>query len=156
MRYLERTGLVKPIADISEVFEAIYNDEDLLIRIAERYMDPDSSYSFAKFNQLFRIPKLNLLKTEAALNTTGDFGKSVSFSSHYNPNLLDIIGLESLDMVLDDIKIDRIAVISQRREEEKELNQLRGSKDPQGLSIKDLVNKRPILPRGEYQIQLLG
>lgn len=78
-------------------------------------MDPDSTYSFAKYNQLFRIPKLDIMKTEAGLHTSGDFGKSVSFSSHYNPNLLDIIGLESLDNVQDDVNIDRIALITQKR-----------------------------------------
>jgi hypothetical protein len=109
---MKKTGLVSKQGDISEVWESIYSDEDLVIRIAERYTDPDATYTFSKFNMLFRIPRLELLKTEAGLNSTGDFGKSVSFSSHYNPNLLDIIGLESLDLVEDDLKLDRIAIIT--------------------------------------------
>ena len=38
--------------------DLVYSDEDLLIQIAERYIDPDSTYTYAKFNLLFRMPHL--------------------------------------------------------------------------------------------------
>jgi hypothetical protein len=60
IQYLMSTGFINSLERPQNPHELIQSDEDILIQIAERYLDPDSTYSFTKFNYLFRIPHLKL------------------------------------------------------------------------------------------------
>lgn len=139
--YLMVTNFIKKQENLDNPSDLVYSDEDILIQIMERYMDPDSTYTYAKYNYLFRIPHLQTKHAQKILGT-GAEESSFTVSSHQRDNLKDIIGLDSLDQVSNDENVDRIGIINEKREEQIAINKEKGIDGIQGLSLKDLKNKK--------------